>query len=104
MDLSGLRETISTRGKIFPARSRIVGSVNGKSIIVPRIGPLGRAAKRPNRTINAAQSEKARARGRGSQRGAAAGQFQLQKELISERMPLTAEATVSRLGWARIPD
>jgi hypothetical protein len=31
---------------------------------------------------------------------AAAGQFQLQKELISGRMPLTAEATVSRLRRA----
>src|SRR5580692_1188892 len=41
MDLSGLRETISTREKIFPARSRMVGSVSGKSIIVPRIVPLG---------------------------------------------------------------
>src|SRR6267142_1310401 len=44
MDLSGLRETISTRGKIFPARSRMVGSVKGKSIMVPRIVPLGRVS------------------------------------------------------------
>ena len=29
MDLSGLRETISTLEKIFPARSRMVGSVSG---------------------------------------------------------------------------
>jgi hypothetical protein len=41
MDLSGFRETISTLGKIFPARSKIVGSVKGKFIIVPRIDPLG---------------------------------------------------------------
>jgi hypothetical protein len=34
---SGLREITSTRGKSFPARSRIVGSVNGKFIIVPGI-------------------------------------------------------------------
>src|SRR5580704_723357 len=34
---SGLRETTSTRGKSFPARSRMVGSVNGKFIIVPGI-------------------------------------------------------------------
>src|SRR5258708_5934394 len=34
---SGLRETISTRGNSFPARSRIVGSVSGKFIIVPGI-------------------------------------------------------------------
>src|SRR5260370_23156055 len=32
---SGLRETISTRGNSFPARSRMVGSVSGKFIIVP---------------------------------------------------------------------
>jgi hypothetical protein len=41
MDLSGFRETISTRGKILPARSRMVDSVNGKSIIVPSIKLLG---------------------------------------------------------------
>jgi hypothetical protein len=34
---SGLRETTSTRGKSFPARSRMVGSVNGKFIIVPGV-------------------------------------------------------------------
>src|SRR5258708_21065913 len=34
---SGLRETISTRGNSFPARSRMVGSVSGKFIIVPGI-------------------------------------------------------------------
>jgi hypothetical protein len=28
----------------LPERSRMVGSVNGKSIIVPRIGPLGQGA------------------------------------------------------------
>ena len=40
MDLSGFRETISTLGKIFPDRSRMVGSVSGKFIIVPRIKTL----------------------------------------------------------------
>src|SRR5712664_1080811 len=93
MDLSGLRETISTRAKILPERSRMVGSVKGKSIIVPRIGSLGRGANRANRITNPAQ------RGKG-----AAGQFQLQMRLISERMQQTAEATVSRLRWAGIPD
>ena len=34
---SGFRETISTLGKSLPARSRIVGSVNGKFIIVPGV-------------------------------------------------------------------
>src|SRR5260370_1643082 len=41
MDRSGLQEAISTCGKIFPARSRMVGSVSGKSIMVPRIKPSG---------------------------------------------------------------
>src|SRR5882762_2926233 len=35
---------------------------------------------------------------------AAAGQFQLQKGLISETMQQTAEATVSRLRWPGFPD
>ena len=34
---------------------------------------------------------------------AVAGQFQLQSELISETMPLTAEATVSRPRWIGFP-
>src|ERR1700676_416180 len=51
MDLSGFRETISTRGKIFPARSRMVGSVNGKSIIVPRIKLLGQGRSLAHPTI-----------------------------------------------------
>jgi len=34
---SGLRETTSTRGKSLPARSNMVGSVNGKFIIVPGV-------------------------------------------------------------------
>src|SRR6266568_1692966 len=37
MERSGRRETISTRPKSFPERSSKVGSVRGKSIIVPRI-------------------------------------------------------------------
>src|SRR5260221_14510634 len=93
MDLSGLRETISMREKILPERSRMVGSVNGKSIIVPRIGPLGQDANRANRITNPAR------RGKG-----AAAQFQFQRRLISERMQQTAEATVSRLSSAGIPD
>src|SRR5713226_4195138 len=40
MERSGLRETISTRWKSLLQRSRIAGSVNGKSIIVPRISYL----------------------------------------------------------------
>jgi hypothetical protein len=52
MDLSGFRETISTRGKILPARSRMVGSVNGKSIIVPRIRLVGRGRSFAHPTIN----------------------------------------------------
>jgi hypothetical protein len=52
MDLSGFRETISTRGKILPARSRMVGSVNGKSIIVPRIRLVGRGGSLAHPTIN----------------------------------------------------
>src|SRR6202051_4860585 len=51
MDLSGFRETISTRGKILPARSRMVGSVNGKSIIVPRIRVLGQGRSLAHPTI-----------------------------------------------------
>src|SRR5258707_663146 len=39
MERSGRRETISTREKSLSARSRSVGRVSGKSIIVPRIGP-----------------------------------------------------------------
>src|ERR1700736_4960393 len=50
-DLSGFRETISTRGKILPARSRMVGSVNGKSIIVPRIRVLGQGRSLAHPTI-----------------------------------------------------
>src|ERR1700730_3472070 len=51
MDLSGFRETISTRGKILPALSRMVGSVNGKSIIVPRIRVLGQGRSLAHPTI-----------------------------------------------------
>src|SRR5207237_8163843 len=104
MDLSGLRETISTRGKIFPARSRMVGKVNGKSIIVPRI--------RPSRGRNQIGRMVSPIRHKGGRRGsavtgnwrAASGQFQLQKGLISETMQQTAEATVSRLRWSDFPD
>src|ERR1700730_2400233 len=38
MERSGRREVISTREKSLSARSRSVGRVRGKSIIVPRIG------------------------------------------------------------------
>jgi hypothetical protein len=51
MDLSGFREKISTRGKILPARSRMVGSVNGKPIIVPRIRVLGQGRSLAHPTI-----------------------------------------------------
>src|SRR6266851_10085416 len=65
MDLSGLQETISTRGKIFPARSRMVGSVSGKSIMVPRIRPLGGRANRAHRITNPARRGKAQKGGWG---------------------------------------
>src|ERR1700692_4952369 len=55
MDLPGFRETISTRGKILPARSRMVGSVNGKSIIVPRIRVLGQGRSLAHPTIKQGQ-------------------------------------------------
>src|SRR5713226_3937495 len=42
MERSGRRQTISTLRKSFPARSRIVGRVSGKSIIVPRMASLER--------------------------------------------------------------
>jgi len=104
MDWSGLRETISTREKIFPARSRMAGSVNGKSIMVPRIRPLGRGANRANRIIKSAAKGKGAAERLRAIRPAASGQFQLQKGLISETMQQTAEATVSRLGWLGFSD
>ena len=94
MELSGLQETISTRGKIFPARSRMVGSVSGKSIMVPRIKPLGRRANRAHRITNPARRGKAQKDGMGKV-CAASGQFQLQKGSISERMQQTAEVPVS---------
>src|SRR5216117_1392573 len=59
MDLSGLRETISMREKILPERSKIVGSVNGKSIIVPRIGPLGGEPLWPHAITKPLQTGKA---------------------------------------------
>src|SRR5260370_434533 len=96
MDRSGLQEAISTRGKIFPARSRMVGSVSGKSIMVPRIKPSGWEQIQRILSLFLRNGER---RGR-----AAPGQFQLQKGLISERMQQTAEATVSRLGWLGFPD
>src|SRR6267154_2498259 len=65
MDLSGLRETISIREKILPERSKIVGSVNGKSIIVPRIGPLGREQIWPHAITKPVQRAKARWSGPG---------------------------------------
>src|SRR2546426_11772619 len=60
MDLSGLQETISTRGKIFPERSRMVGSVNGKSIIVPRMGPSRAGRIWPHATTKPQPRGKAR--------------------------------------------
>src|SRR5713101_6042355 len=94
MDLSGLRETISTREKIFPERSRMVGNVSGKSIIVPRIWPLGRGANRANRIIIRRKGERRHTAARENS-PAAWGQFQLQKGSISDRMQQTAEVPVS---------
>src|SRR6266849_2199423 len=104
MYLSGLRETISTREKSLPERSRMVGSVSGKSIIVPRIGPLGQGANWPHRITNAAQSGKERGSGWEAMRLPTSGQFQLQSGLISGRMQQTAEATASRLRWPEFLD
>src|SRR2546421_10674628 len=94
MDLSGLQETISTRGKIFPARSRMVGSVSGKSIIVPRIRPLG--GEQIGRIVSLIRhEEETRKRVAWGKVCAASRQFQLQKGSISERMQQTAEVPVS---------
>src|SRR5947207_13532632 len=90
MELSGMQETISTRGKIFPARSRMVGSVSGKSIMVPRIKPLGRRANRAHRITNPARGGKAQKDGM-DKVCAGSGQFQWQKRSISERSQQTDE-------------
>src|SRR6266481_8203466 len=81
MDLSGLQETISTRGKIFPARSRMVGSVSGKSIMVPRIKPFGRGANSAHPITFPSQRGKAQQGGLGKA-CAASGQFQCCTSLI----------------------
>src|SRR5713226_2977960 len=46
MERSGRRETISTREKSLSARSRSVGRVRGKSIIVPRMRTSGSLRQR----------------------------------------------------------
>src|SRR5207247_10963622 len=103
MDLSGLRETISTRGKIFPERSRMVGSVNGKSIIVPRMGPSRAGRIWPHATTKPQPRGKARRMTEKGMRLPDSGQFLLQSGLISATMQRTAEATVSRLRWPGQP-
>src|SRR2546427_10351080 len=103
MDLSGLRETISTRGKIFPERSRMVGSVNGKSIIVPRMGPSRAGRIWPHATTKPQPRGKARRMTEKEMRLHDSGQFLLQSGLISATMPRSAEATVSCLRWPGQP-
>src|SRR5258708_35556594 len=81
----------------------MVGSVSGKSIIVPRIGPLGRRTKL-RASYHYRRKGERRGIGAPGKALAASGQFQLQKRLNSETMQQTAEATVSRLRGAYFPD
>src|ERR1700704_944846 len=97
MDLSGLRETISTREKIFPERSRMVGRVSGKSIIVPRIRPLGQGANLAASYHQSAAKRNGAAERYRAIRPPLRDNIQLQKRSISDRMQQTAEATASRL-------
>src|SRR6266404_1364275 len=106
MDLSGLRETISTREKIFPARSRMVGSVRGKSIMVPRIAPLGRESIERILPLIRKGLGKGRGARSAANRRRLADNFRLQKGSISATMQQTAEVPVSRprwLGVSRLP-
>ncbi len=115
MERSGLRETISTRWKSFPARSRIAGSVSGKSIMVPRMkiplpsqfgGILPLFAHR--RCLNRyriehwTSKEPLQKDGVCRERAGASDSFPLQKGLIFETMPLTAEVPVSLPAVARL--
>src|SRR6266513_2763302 len=94
MDLSGLQETISTRGKIFPARSRMVGSVSGKSIIVPRIRPLG--GEQIGRIVSLIRhEEETRKRVAWGKVCAASRQFHWHQAAVCQRMRQTAEVSVS---------
>src|SRR6267154_3625850 len=94
MDLPGWQETISTRGKIFPARYRMVGSVSGKSIMVPRIRPLW--GEQIGRIVSLIRHEgERRERVAGGKVCAVSRQFQLQKGSISWMMQQTAEVPVS---------
>jgi hypothetical protein len=104
MDLSGFLETISTREKIFPERSRTAGSVSGKSIIVPRIGPLGQGASLAASYHQSAAKRKGTAHWHREIRPPPRDNIQLQKRSISDRMQQTAEATASRLRWSDSPD
>src|SRR3954447_2816870 len=59
MERSGRREVISTRENTCPARSSNVGSVRGKSIMVPRMGAsrglqIGRMVARRHATASGA--------------------------------------------------
>src|ERR1700676_4066891 len=124
MERSGLQETISTRWKSLPERSRIAGSVKGKSIIVPRISylfllgidlaasyhysaapggstPRGRA---PEESNPAQPESRTQPESRRLKRSPRLDSFPLQKGLIFERMPLTAEVPVSRPRWLGFPD
>src|SRR5580704_5379624 len=117
MERSGRRETISTRSKSFPARSSRVGSVNGKSIIVPRMKAsltVGSAQdgnwsasyhhSRPtaqSREPRTPRAYKLQAKWPGVR--VRQKSFRLQKQLIFETMPLTAEAPVSRPWWLGLP-
>src|SRR5580692_4923938 len=119
MERSGLREAISTRRKSLPERSSIAGSVNGKSIIVPRISYLfllgidfaasyhhsagiGGSTPRGERWQGPTRWNPDRA-DRRSKRAPGLESFSLQKGLIFERMPLTAEVPSSRPRWLGSP-
>src|SRR5580704_261788 len=118
MERSGRRETISTRAKSFPARSSRVGSVNGKSIIVPRMkaSQTGRGAPQTAIGAHPITIRDQRRRGQGPRTARTCKRkakwhcvrvrqksFRLQKQLIFETMPLTAEAPVSRPWWLGLP-
>src|ERR1700674_2002369 len=57
MERSGRRETISTREKSLSARSRSVGRVRGKSIIVPRMKPRWSSDRTPHAVAGSALGE-----------------------------------------------
>src|SRR6266481_1692639 len=117
MERSGRRDTTSTRENSLLERSSNVGSVRGKSIIVPRMGwscPLPivrilssngafRCSGRRNPGTRWARSESSfPPTGAGCWAGALHS-FRLQKGLIFETMQLTAEVPVSLLWWLGPP-